>query len=167
MSGKIIKIIGYVVFGITVLVGLLFVVLDVPELNMQLAAIENMPQDVKILETHKIASNWSGFVMTYSYILLIVAAAAAIGFAVFNFIMNAIDNPKSAIKPLLAVVAVALIIIVSYYLGSDSMEGLGHIKEPITSTTVKWVDTSIYLMYGFLGLTILAVVYSSISRYWK
>jgi hypothetical protein len=167
MSGKIVKIIGYVVLGITAIVGIVFFIYDAPDLNAKLAAMENLPQDMKILETEKAADNWSGLIMTYSYVLLIAAAVAAVGFAIFKFIANAFENPKSAIKPLIVLAGLVLIVVISYSLGLDSLQGLEHIKEPVTASTVKMVDASIYLMYIFLGLTVLSILYSSISRIWK
>ncbi len=168
MLDKIVKILGYVIIGVSALIGILFFVSDAGELETALDAMENLPADVKIVEVDKTADNWGGLVLNFSLYLFIGCGALAIGFAIFKFVTDAIDSPKSAIKPAIALGVTALLVIVSYSLASDVIpEFLGAKNFDITPSTSKWVETSLIGMYILFGITVVALLYTELSRIWR
>ena len=168
MLDKIVKILGYVVIGLAALIGILFFVTDAPDLQTQLDGMENLPSDMKIIEVDKTADNWSGTVLNFSLYLFAACAVLAIGFAIVKFVIDAIDSPKSAIKPAIVLGIIALLVIVSYSLASDAIpQFLGAKNFDITPATSKWVETSLIGMYILLGITIVALLYTEISRIWR
>lgn len=168
MLDKIVKILGYVVIGVAALIGVLFFVTDAGDLQTQLDAMENLPSDMKIVEVEKTADNWGGTVLNFSLYLFVACGALAIGFAIFKFVTDAIDSPKSAIKPAIILGITALLIIVSYSLASDVIpEFLGAKNFDITPGTSKWVETSLIGMYILFGITVVALLYTELSRIWR
>lgn len=165
MSNKIIKIIGYVLFAVSIIIAGIFFFSDAKDLNKRLAEIENEEQQTKILEVEKLADEWPALILNFAIYLLIAAALLAVGFAIYKFVVNIIDEPKSAVKPLLIILVLAAIFIASYSLASGTLVGLESIKNiTVTESISKWVETSLYGMYFFFGITILALVYAEISK---
>ena len=159
MLNKIVKIIGYVVLGLAALVGVLFFVNDAKVLQQGLDAMENMPSDIKILEVEKLAGSWTGLILNSSLVLFVLSAVLAVGFAIYKFIADAINNPKSAIKPAIAIVGAALLVVISYSLASDAIPVfLGADNFDITPATSKWVETSLYGMYILFAISAIVVV---------
>lgn len=168
MLDKIVKIFGWVVIGVSALIGILFFVQDAKTLEAALETMKDMPSDMKILEVEKTADSWGGLVLNVSIGLFILCAVIAVGFAIYKFVMDAIDNPKSAIKPAIALGAVALLVIISYSLASDAIPTfLGSDNFEITAGTSKWVETSLYGMYILFLITVVALVYTEVSRIWR
>jgi len=168
MIDKIIKIVGWVVIGVSALIGVLFFFSDAKMLESKLAATQDLPAEMKIVEIDSIANDWSGLVLNFSMYLFFACAIIAVGFAIYKFIADAIDKPKSAIIPAIALVMIALLIVVSYSLASDAIPVfLGVDNFDITPATSKWVETSLYGMYILFGITVLALLYTEISRIWR
>lgn len=168
MLNKIVKIFGYVIIGVSALIGVLFFLNDAKTLEAGIEAMKDLPQDMKILEVDKLAEGWSGLVLNFSIALFIGAAVLAVGFAIYKFVADAVNSPKSAIKPAIALVVVGLIFILSYSMAADTIpQFLGSQNFELTPTTCKWVETSLYGMYFFMGITVAALVYTEISRIWR
>ncbi len=168
MLNKIVKIFGYVIIGVSALIGVLFFVFDAKVLDAGVEAMKDLPQEMKTLEIEKLADGWGGLVLNFSMVLFIASTVIAIGFVIYNFIADAIDNPKSAIKPVISVVIVGLIFILSYSMAGDLMPNfLGAKNFDLTPSTIKWVETSLYAMYFFMGITVIALVYTELSRIWR
>ncbi|MDD2635240.1 MAG: hypothetical protein PHW82_07045 [Bacteroidales bacterium] len=168
MLDKIIKIVGWAVIGAAALIAILFFVKDANMLEEALATMTDMPADMKILEVEKTADSWGALVLNASIVLLILCAVMAVGFAIYKFVVDAIDNPKSAIKPAVAIGAIALLVGVSYSLASDAIpEFLGAANFDITESVSRNVETSMIGMYILLGITVVALVYTELSRIWR
>lgn len=92
-----------------------------------------------------------------SYILLGLAALAAVGGA----IMGAVQHPKKIKGSLIGIGVLALVVVVSYLLASDEvLESYGD----ITATTSRLSGAGLYAFYILFAGSILAIIYSSISR---
>jgi hypothetical protein len=98
-----------------------------------------------------------GLYLTYT--LVAVAVISAIGFAV----INSVRTPGALMKTLIAIGVLVVLFGLAYALSSDtvSMEGaaLG-----ITSTKSKLIGAGLILLYITLGGSILALIYSEISK---
>lgn len=168
MLNKIIKIVGYAVIGITAIIGILFFINDAPVLQAEVDAITDMPQELKPAALQEISDNWGATVFNWGLFLFIASGALAILFAIYRFVINVINDPRTAIKPAITVAILALIVIISYSLASDAIpQFIGADRFEVTPATSKNVETSMWIMYILFGMSVLAAVYSEVSRLWK
>lgn len=107
---------------------------------------------------------------TQLYILWAYALTGlAVGLTVVFPIVQMISNPKNAKKGLLGVVALAVIIVVSYAMSSGELLGiidpeLIQYDEP---TTLKYAGMMLNSIYALAALAILTMVYSEVSKVFK
>lgn len=168
MLEKIVKITGYVILGLAAIISVLFFLKDAKVLQNGLDALGDAPSEVKIAEIDKMATDWSAIIVTSSIVIFILAAATILLFSLYNFIRNTIDNPKSAIKPSIVLVLSAIVIIISYSLASDVMpDFLGAEKLSISGNTIKLVEASLYLVYILFGISIVALIYTEVSKIFR
>ena len=168
MLNKVVKILGYVVLGVTALLGILFFLQDAPKLQAGLDAIQDMPQELKPEKIAEMSVDWSAGVFNWALILFLLSGALAIGFAIVKFVLSVKDNPKSAIKTGISLAFIGLIILIAYSLSSDTIPAfLGAENFDISASESKWVETFLYTVYLFFGLSAVALVYAEVSRIWR
>ena len=80
---------------------------------------------------------------------------AAVFFGVV--VIGGINNPKSLLKLLLGLVAIAAVIAVAYVLAPGT-PAVGYLGEPVSDGTLKLVDTVLNLTYFLFGGALLALV---------
>jgi hypothetical protein len=168
MLNKILKITGYVVFGISVLVILHFFIADVGGLNEGLAKTEDLSSDMKIGAVEGIATGWSGLILSFSMLMFILCAVAAVGFAIYQFVLNIIEKPKKARGTAIIILGTAIIVFISYSLASSTIpDFLGRDQIEITEGTSRMIETFMFVMYFVFGMSLVALVYNEVSRIWK
>ncbi len=149
-TGKIVSIFLWVIVGITAV------------LAVSLGAnISGNEQDPAML-------SWINTNMVWTYILFILSIILLLGFG----IVQLVTNFKESKKALLSVGAIGVIVLIAYLFSSDSIPTfLGSAKFVedgiLTPKVSKWVDTGLYTTYIFFGISIIAILYSSISRVFK
>ncbi|MDP6909367.1 MAG: hypothetical protein QF371_07675 [Flavobacteriales bacterium] len=94
-----------------------------------------------------------------AYILLAVAVLAAIVFPLIHFV----KNPKNAKGALIGVVALVVVVGISYALSSD----VNPSNMEITPEGAKQVDTGLFAFYILAGLAIISLIYSEVSKFFK
>ena len=72
-------------------------------------------------------------------------------------VIGGINNPKSLLKLLLGLVAIAAIVAVAYVLAPGT-PAVGYLGEPVSDQTLKLTDTVLNLTYLTFGASILALV---------
>ena len=72
-------------------------------------------------------------------------------------VIGGINNPKSLLKILLGLVAIAAIVAVAYVLAPGT-PAVGYLGEPVTDGTLKLTDTVLNLTYFTFGLSIVALI---------
>ena len=72
-------------------------------------------------------------------------------------VIGGINNPKSLLKMLLGLVAIAAIVAVAYVLAPGT-PAVGYLGDPVTAGTLKMTDTLLNLTYFLFGGAILALV---------
>ena len=72
-------------------------------------------------------------------------------------VIGGINNPKSLLKLLLGLVAIAAIIAVAYVIAPGT-PAVGYLGEPVSDGTLKLTDTVLNLTYFTFGLSIVALV---------
>jgi len=112
--------------------------------------------------------SWINSNLIWSYILLIFCAGVAILAALFHMITDI----HAAKKGLMAFLFLGVVLLVAYLLASDEIPQFIGVQKYIdngtlTTTIAKWIDTGLYLTYILLGLAILSIAFSSVSRLFK
>ena len=72
-------------------------------------------------------------------------------------VIGGINNPKSLLKLLLGLVAIAAVVAVAYVLAPGT-PAVGYLGEPVSDGTLKLVDTVLNLTYFLFGGALLALV---------
>ena len=84
---------------------------------------------------------------------LIALLAVVLGVVV----IGGINNPKSLLKMVLGLVAIAAIVAVAYTIAPGT-PAVGYLGEPVSDGTLKLTDTVLNLTYFTFGLSIVALV---------
>ena len=93
--------------------------------------------------------------MLYCAYAFALVAVLAVAFGVV--VIGGINNPKSPLKLLLGLVAIAAVIAVAYVLAPGT-PAVGYLGEPVSDGTLKLVDTVLNLTYFLFGGALLALV---------
>ncbi|MBE6233386.1 MAG: hypothetical protein E7118_02795 [Bacteroidales bacterium] len=85
-------------------------------------------------------------------------AAITILAVVFGVVViGGMNNPKSLLKLLVGIIAIAAIVVVAYVLAPGT-PAVGYLGDPVSDGTLKLVDTVLNLTYLLFGGAILALV---------
>ena len=93
--------------------------------------------------------------MLYCAYAFALVAVLAVAFGVV--VIGGINNPKSLLKLLLGLVAIAAVIAVAYVLAPGT-PAVGYLGKPVSDGTLKLVDTVLNLTYFLFGGALLALV---------
>lgn len=96
----------------------------------------------------------------WGYILLILVIATTLVVS----LRGILQKPKSAIKLLIIVVAMALIFFISFTVSENTFSQAFLEKQEVTETTVRLVGAGAIVLYLFGLGAIGAIIYSTISR---
>lgn len=116
-------------------------------------------------ETDATMGNWINSNLIWSYILVIFAAGVAIIFAIFHMLSD-----KKALKNgLVTLVFFAVVLGISYILASDAIPQFVGVEKFLNDGTLnakvsKLIDTGLNTTYILLGLAVLSIAFSSVSR---
>ena len=103
--------------------------------------------------------------LAWAYILILLTALAAIVFPLISIL----TNPKGLIRLALVLVGAAVLVLVSYFMASGApidiigYTGTGN-SDP---TTLKMVDTVLFVTYILFGMALASILYAIISRAFK
>lgn len=102
--------------------------------------------------------------LNYAKVLLVITVAITVIFAIINVIIN----PKGIKVALVSIVVGAIIIVIAYLMADDTVLHMPHYdgKDNVPGT-LKFIDTGLVSTYFLLGLAVLAIIYSSVSRLFK
>jgi hypothetical protein len=100
-------------------------------------------------------------VLLWAYILVGIAAVAAVIIPIFNLI----KNPASAKNLLIVVVIFAVLIGISYLLSSS--HPISFLKVDATAKTLKWVGTGLITAYIFAAVAFLGILAYEISSLFR
>jgi len=143
---------------------LTLLVVSVVSLILIISLVASISSDL----TDPAMGNWITINLRWAYVLLFLAVVVLILFALFQFF----SNLKSAKGGLFGIAAVLLIVLISWLLGSSEYPQFFGVEKfiadgTITPTITRVIDTALYSTYIIFGLAILALIYSSVSRYFK
>jgi hypothetical protein len=147
---KIVNIMLWIIMGITAILAISF--------------ITNISSDTDNPEMR----SWLDTNLIWTYILLILSLVLLVFFGVKEMLTSF----KESKKGMLSLLIIAAIVLVSYLLASDEIpKFLGSDKfveqGVLTPSVSKWVDTGLYTTYVFFALSIIAFIYSSLTRFFR
>jgi len=96
--------------------------------------------------------------LNWAYVLLIAAIACIV---IFGIAIKAMNDPKSLIKLLIGLVAVAVVVGIVYAISKGS-PAIGYNGEPVSAFTLKYTDTLLNLTYLLAGLAVVAIIVGEI-----
>lgn len=98
----------------------------------------------------------------------ILLGGMAVLFAIGFPALQIITNPKSGIKVLLSVAALAIAMFVAYSLGDDTILTIAGYNGPDNiPTRLKMTDMILFSVYGMTVIAVLAILYGEISKLFK
>jgi hypothetical protein len=104
------------------------------------------------------------YMLIWNVILLGIAIILTLVFTLVSIFMN----PKRALRSLIVLGVVAVIIFISYQFSSDELLNLVNYNGPDNiPSTLKIVDTGLFLTYFFLIIAFGAILYNEISKAFK
>jgi uncharacterized membrane protein len=104
---------------------------------------------------------FTDMLLYWAYALLVITIVALIIFAIFGFIHSLKVNPKGAMRGLLVLVAMVVILGISYFLGSGELLNIpGYDGGDNVPGTLKVVDMWLFTTYFMLLLVVIAVLIS-------
>ncbi len=109
---------------------------------------------------------YTGLLIEWQYALLFIAAAAAVFFAIMQFINNFKHNPKGGIMGLVVMVLFIGLLYVTYAIGDSTPLPLVNpdIQSYNTPFYLKFTDMWMYSTYVMMALVILAVLAGSVKN---
>jgi len=110
-------------------------------------------------------NSWVSTNLTWTYFLLIFSIIALIGFAIYQMATNF----NEAKKGLLAIAFMGVVVLLAYFMASDAMPTFFGAQKfiddgTVTPTVMKWVDTGLIATYLVLGISVVSIIYASLSR---
>lgn len=101
----------------------------------------------------------------WMYILVIVGIVCTLGFGIYQFVMKFKTHPKEALNSIAVLAVFALILIVSWFMGSgEPLYIPGYDGPDNVYGWLKATDMLLYTIYFMLGAAILAIVVSSVVK---
>lgn len=99
-------------------------------------------------------------IMLYgSYLLVIVATLGAIVLP----LISALNNPKSLVKSFLGVAIIGVVYLIGWGISGDEVTAK-YIQFDITSTSSKVIGGVLITTYLLMGIAVISIIYSEISK---
>lgn len=115
-------------------------------------------------ETDPQMVGWINTNLYWAYLLLFVGA----GVAIIGGLVSMFSDIRSAKRALISLVILAAVVLIAYLFASDTMPQFVGIQRAIdaglTTQTVKLIDTGLIITYILLGLAVLAIVLSPVTK---
>ncbi len=115
-----------------------------------------------------VMGGWINSNLIWAYILVAFAA----GVAVISGLMHMITDKKAAKRGVITLILFAIVAGISYVFASDSIPQFVGVDKFINDGTLtaqvsKMVDTGLYATYILIGVAILSIAFSSVTRLFK
>ncbi len=145
---------------VTILLWVLLIVSAVLIVSMMVNISEN--------EADPTMSGWINTNLVWTYILMGIGA----GIAILASLFHMITDIKAAKKGLLSLLFLGAVAVVSYVLASDEIPQFLGVQKfindgTLTAQVARFVDTGLYATYILLGLAVLSIAFSSVTRLFK
>lgn len=141
MLNKLSSIVLYILCAVTVVVGALFYLGGYVDPNAEY-----------------VEPKYTESLMWLMYSFVAIAALIVVVDQIWQFVKQAIDSPKKALKSIGGLALVAILLVVTYFLSSgEQISVLG--VEPISEGAIRLVDMQLYSIYVLvvIGLVLMAI----------
>ena len=102
--------------------------------------------------------------IVYTYILVAITVLITLFFSLRALILN----PKGLKLTLVALGIGAVLVVIAALLADDTVLNLPHYKgKGNVPKTLLWTDIGLYVAYFLVGLAVIAIFYSEISKYFR
>jgi glucan phosphoethanolaminetransferase (alkaline phosphatase superfamily) len=101
----------------------------------------------------------TGLALGWTFILFAITVALTLLFSLYYLI----THPKALKGAIISLVAVAVLVLISYLLASDA-PAPGRDIEDTAASTLKWVGTGLYAAWILGGVAIFGIIVSEIYR---
>ena len=113
-------------------------------------------------------NSWINSNLVWAYILLAVGA----GLAILAGLFHMVTDMRAAKKGIIALAFMGAVVLVAYLFASDAIPQFAGVQKfidngTLTSQVAKLVDTGLNVTYILLGLALLSIVFSSVTRLFK
>lgn len=106
---------------------------------------------------------YTNLLLYLCYGVLIASVLVLLGFAIWGFVNNLRTNPRKAMGGLIALVALVVMLGITYAIGSTEHLALGaDFTQYNTDFYLKISDMWLYSIYTVLGITIAAMIWGAI-----
>ena len=151
---KIPRISLYVMAGVTILIALLYFVGGSDKVD-----INNNSYDQPV---------YTNLLLIWTYILVGLSVGLTLVFVIAKFVLNTIENPKSAIKPLCILVGGFLLFVIAYSLGDGTpLKLIGYEGTSNVYSWLKVTDMFLYVIYTLSFSVFGVIIYTGVSKYFK
>lgn len=145
---------------VTILLWVLLIVSAVLIVSMMVNISEN--------DADPTMGSWINSNLVWTYILMAIGA----GIAVLAGIYQMVTDINAAKKGLISFVFLGVVVLVSYLLASDQIPQFLGVQKfinngTLTAQVAKLVDTGLWATYILLGLAVLSIALSSVTRLFK
>ena len=102
---------------------------------------------------------FTDMVLYWAYILFAITIVVLLLFAVVTFLKQLKESPKKALGGLLALVGIAALLLVTYFIGDGTLLDIpGYDGSDNNPATLKLTDMWLYSAYFLLAITFLAIL---------
>ena len=115
-----------------------------------------------------VMGGWINSNLIWTYILVVFVA----GVALISGLMHMVTDKKAAKRGVITIILFAIVAGISYMFASDSIPQFVGVDKFINDGTLtaqvsKMIDTGLYATYILIGVAILSVAFSSVTRLFK
>jgi hypothetical protein len=104
------------------------------------------------------------FLTYWAYLLTLLSVLFAIGFPAIQIF----SNPKSGLRALASVAALAVVFFIAYQLGDDTIMNIaGYTGPDNVPSRLKMTDMAIFSNYAMVIGAVIALLYSEVSKLFK
>lgn len=126
-----------------------------------------LPEDAGFQEEINEYGTILDLVIGWAYVLIGLAAAAAI----IPAVIQVVSQPKNAVKSLVSIAGVGVLVLIAYSLSDGTpftaAELPGYEGSDNVSGTLKFADTMLFTMYFLLGGAIVSIIYGEVAKVFK
>ncbi|MBC8319847.1 MAG: hypothetical protein H8E34_03905 [Bacteroidetes bacterium] len=101
--------------------------------------------------------------INWAKILLIIGVAVMVISPIYGFI----TNPQNIVKMLISIAVAVVVIVIAYSLAGNDFTEYRLEELKTTAETSKMVGVGLYATYIAFGLTVVAILYSSVIKIFK
>lgn len=120
------------------------------------------------INTSETETSWIQNSLVFTYVILGIATVFTVLFTLYIFVMKLIAKPKKAIVTLVPIILIGVIFLLSYTSASSELmnmpnyDGVDNVPGKL-----KWSGAGLIMSYILLGLAVIAILVSAVTKLFK